>query len=104
MGGFLQDWKARLSLRSQNENAAGHNGLIDVVSEQEIGLFVYRLGRKIFILERGVRLPYGLPITIQIKREKIDTDNDGKSQIISQEDTSDKNTLRTESLWCQNDA
>ena len=24
------------------------------------GLFVYRLGRKIFILERGVRFPYGL--------------------------------------------
>ena len=24
------------------------------------GLFVYRLGRKIFILERGVRLPYRL--------------------------------------------
>ncbi|MEN9918278.1 MAG: hypothetical protein RL662_714 [Bacteroidota bacterium] len=26
------------------------------------GPFVYRLGRKIFILERGVRLPYGLLI------------------------------------------
>jgi small subunit ribosomal protein S20 len=25
------------------------------------GPFVYRLGRKIFILERGVRFPYGLP-------------------------------------------
>ena len=25
------------------------------------GLFVYRLGRKILILERGVRFPYGLP-------------------------------------------
>ena len=24
------------------------------------GPFVYRLGRKIFILERGVRFPYGL--------------------------------------------
>ena len=24
------------------------------------GLFVYRLGRKILILERGVRFPYGL--------------------------------------------
>ena len=24
------------------------------------GPFVYRLGRQIFILERGVRLPYGL--------------------------------------------
>ena len=30
------------------------------------GPFVYRLGRKIFILERGVRLPYGL----QVKRIK----------------------------------
>ena len=26
------------------------------------GPFVYRLGRKIFILERGVRFPQGLPI------------------------------------------
>ena len=25
------------------------------------GPFVYRLGRKIFILERGVRFPHGLP-------------------------------------------
>jgi hypothetical protein len=24
------------------------------------GPFVYRLGRQVFILERGVRLPYGL--------------------------------------------
>ena len=31
------------------------------------GPFVYRLGRKIFILERGVRFPYGLPI----KRREI---------------------------------
>ena len=27
---------------------------------QNNGLFVYRQGRKIFILERGVRFPYGL--------------------------------------------
>ena len=31
------------------------------------GPFVYRLGRKIFILERGVRFPYGL----QLKLKKI---------------------------------
>ncbi len=30
------------------------------------GPFVYRLGRKIFILERGVRFPHGL----QVKRIK----------------------------------
>lgn len=29
---------------------------------QNDGPFVYRLGRKIFILERGVRLPYGLQV------------------------------------------
>ena len=29
---------------------------------QAVGPFVYRLGRKIFILERGVRFPYGLLI------------------------------------------
>ena len=28
---------------------------------QQDGPFVYRLGRKIFILERGVRFPHGLP-------------------------------------------
>ncbi len=27
---------------------------------ENIGPFVYRLGRQVFILERGVRLPYGL--------------------------------------------
>ena len=31
---------------------------------QKDGPFVYRLGRKIFILERGVRFPHGL----QLKR------------------------------------
>ncbi len=30
------------------------------VAKQD-GPFVYRLGRKIFILERGVRFPHGLP-------------------------------------------
>ena len=33
---------------------------------QQDGPFVYRLGRKIFILERGVRFPHGL----QVKRIK----------------------------------
>ena len=28
------------------------------------GPFVYRLGRKIFILERGVRFPYGLQVKL----------------------------------------
>ena len=31
------------------------------------GLFVYRLGRKIFILERGVRFPYGLRSQLKIE-------------------------------------
>ncbi len=30
------------------------------VTAQKVGPFVYRLGRKIFILERGVRFSYGL--------------------------------------------
>ena len=28
------------------------------------GPFVYRLGRQVFNLERGVRLPYGLPLNL----------------------------------------
>ncbi len=36
-------------------------------ASQGNGPFVYRLGRKIFILERGVRFPYGL----QLKTKKI---------------------------------
>ena len=31
------------------------------ILDKKDGPFVYRLGRKIFILERGVRFPYGLP-------------------------------------------
>ena len=30
-------------------------------ADMQQGPFVYRLGRKIFILERGVRFSYGLP-------------------------------------------
>ena len=40
---------------------------------QCVGPFVYRLGRKIFILERGVRFPYGL-----LNQKKIEN-KDGKS-------------------------
>ena len=32
-----------------------------------VGAFVYRLGRKILILERGVRFPYALPDRIRKK-------------------------------------
>ena len=32
---------------------------------ERYGPFVYRLGRKIFILERGVRLPYGLQLKLK---------------------------------------
>ena len=34
--------------------------------KQPKGPFVYRLGRQVFILERGVRLPYGLQKKIKI--------------------------------------
>ena len=33
------------------------------------GPFVYRLGRKIFILERGVRFPYGLQLKLKLLKE-----------------------------------
>ena len=48
------------------------------------GPFVYRLGRKIFILERGVRFPQGLQIKNN-KRTKLKISRDGKSQIITKE-------------------
>ena len=32
-------------------------------SRQSDGPFVYRLGRQVFNLERGVRFPYGLPFS-----------------------------------------
>ena len=32
------------------------------------GPFVYRLGRQVFILERGVRFPYGLQIINELKQ------------------------------------
>ena len=34
---------------------------LERVESASYGPFVYRLGRKIFILERGVRFSYGLP-------------------------------------------
>ena len=37
------------------------------ILDKKDGPFVYRLGRKIFILERGVRFPHGL----QIKKPSI---------------------------------
>ena len=36
------------------------------ILDKKDGPFVYRLGRKIFILERGVRFPHGLPRSEQI--------------------------------------
>ena len=48
----LQDKKKSLPLHTQSRNK--HSKQI------KDGPFVYRLGRKIFILERGVRFPHGL--------------------------------------------
>ena len=42
------------------------------------GPFVYRLGRKIFILERGVRFPHGLQVK-RINELKKQISRDGKS-------------------------
>ncbi len=36
------------------------------ILDKKDGPFVYRLGRKIFILERGVRFPHGLLTPIDI--------------------------------------
>ena len=36
----------------------------------QAGPFVYRLGRKIFILERGVRFSYGLLFNKKTKKKK----------------------------------
>ena len=55
-----------------------------VLPEIKDGPFVYRLGRKIFILERGVRFPQGLQIKNN-KRTKLKISRDGKSQIITKE-------------------
>ena len=49
--------------------------------ESKDGPFVYRLGRKIFILERGVRFPHGLH-NKQKSRTILKISRDGKSQII----------------------
>ena len=38
------------------------------ILDKKDGPFVYRLGRKIFILERGVRFPHGLPF---LKRQSL---------------------------------
>ena len=38
------------------------------------GPFVYRLGRKIFILERAVRLCYGLPLSVKFQNLALLTD------------------------------
>ena len=35
------------------------------------GPFVYRLGRQVFNLERGVRFPYGLPFFGAVEREIV---------------------------------
>ncbi len=47
-----------LCIRNRKENDAANTE-----EAPQDGPFVYRLGRQIFILERGVRLPYGLQKT-----------------------------------------
>ena len=39
----------------------------EISQKAKYGPFVYRLGRQIFILERGVRFPYGLRIIKKLK-------------------------------------
>ena len=52
------------------------------ILDKKDGPFVYRLGRKIFILERGVRFPHGLQNKKINELKKIS--RDGKSQIITE--------------------
>lgn len=56
-----------LCIRNRETNTASREQNAEM--QQQDGPFVYRLGRKIFILERGVRLPHGLQI-IRIKKLK----------------------------------
>ena len=51
------------------------------ILDKKDGPFVYRLGRKIFILERGVRFRPGLQKN-QKSRTILKISRDGKSQII----------------------
>ena len=48
------------------------------ILDKKDGPFVYRLGRKIFILERGVRFPHGLQVK-RINELKKQISRDGKS-------------------------
>ena len=50
-------WLAKNILTLQSQKASVFAGTV----APRVGPFVYRLGRKIFILERGVRFSYGLP-------------------------------------------
>ena len=38
--------------------------MLPLISPPQRGPFVYRLGRQVFNLERGVRFPYGLPFPL----------------------------------------
>ena len=51
------------------------------ILDKKDGPFVYRLGRKIFILERGVRFSHGLH-NKQNHEQYLKISRDGKSQII----------------------
>ena len=47
-----------LCIRNRETNTDSRKQKAEML--QQDGPFVYRLGRKIFILERGVRFPHGL--------------------------------------------
>ena len=76
-----QRWPVRLSVRTPGFQP-GKRGSIPLRAATEAlsatgmsqrGPFVYRLGRQVFNLERGVRFPYGLPLfsckKLKLKRE-----------------------------------
>ena len=61
--GFEKKYKIFTSVLAEIKNCC-----IFALALQKIcdGPFVYRLGRQVFILVRGVRFPYGLQISFEI--------------------------------------
>ena len=79
-GEYFGDFKILPTFASQTRDMYPRE-TSGVLPEIKDGPFVYRLGRKIFILERGVRFPHGLH-NKQKSRTILKISRDGKSQII----------------------
>ena len=64
MPNVLSIQKEFLPLQPQKRKTLSKASQAKARQQSRLGPFVYRLGRKIFILERGVRFPHGLQIKI----------------------------------------